>query len=247
MNTAGMKLIAVLVIAAFFVVSCGLPPAGTALTPEERASAQKSCIAQYTAGGAILGSIAGALIGGRGGWGTGAAIGAAAGGAIAFMIAWGKCMEYFSDLKSFPVAGAAETAQRVGYTAAQGNVTKIESFEVTPTETAPGKSIKTSGSYYVLAPSGAKEVKVTETRIYYYLKDNQWTELGSVPSEITAEPGTRRLDGRFDLPGASEMDEGRYRIATRIEANGVQDTATKEIIVKKGLAGIPQITVVASR
>jgi len=245
MNATGMKLIAVLVISAFFVVSCGLPPAGTALTPEERASAQRSCILQYTAGGAVLGGIAGALIGGRHSWGTGAAVGAAAGGAIAFAIAWGKCMEYYSNLQSFPVAGANETAQRIGYTASQGNVTKIESFDVNPTQTSPGKGVKTTGSYYVMAPSGAKEVKVTETRTVSYLDGNEWKELGSIPQDVTAGLGTRRADGSFDLP--PDMAEGRYRVSMKVAANGVEDQKTKELLVKKGVAGVPVITVVASR
>ena len=227
------------------IVSCGLPPAGTALTPEERARAQKSCILQYTAGGAVIGGLAGALIGGRHSRGTGAAVGAAAGGAIAFAIAWGKCMEYYSDLKSFPVAGASETAQRIGYDASQGNVTKIESFDVTPSQTTPGKGVKTTGSYYVMAPAGVKEVKVTETRTVSYLDGNEWKELGSIPQEVVAELGTRRADGSFDLP--ADMAEGRYRISMKVAANGVEDQKTKELLVKKDAAGVSIITVVASR
>lgn len=245
MNTRWLRLIALLVLTAFITVSCGLPPAGTALTPEERASAQKSCIAQYTGGGALLGGLLGAAIGGRHSWGTGAAVGALAGGALAFMIAWGKCMEYYSDLRSFPVAGAAETAQRVGYTPSQGYVTKIESFEVTPPVTAPGKGVKTTGSYYIMAPQGAKEVKVTETRTVSYLDGNEWKELGSIPQEVVAGLGTRRADGSFDLP--TDVAEGRYRVTMKVAANGVEDQATRELMVKKGAAGMPVITVVASR
>jgi hypothetical protein len=242
MNTQMMKLIAILVLTAFLTVSCGLPPAGTALTPEQRASAQKSCIAQYTAGGAVLGGIAGYFIG-RGG--TGAAVGAVAGGALAFMIAWGKCMEYYSDMRSFPVAGAAETAQRVGYTPSQGYVTKIESFDITPKQTVPGQGVKTTGSYYVMAPQGAKEVKVTETRTVAYLDGNEWKELGSIPQDVVAGLGTRRADGSFDLP--TDVAEGRYRVTMKVAANGVEDQKSRELIVKKGVAGMPVIMIVASR
>lgn len=245
MNAQWLRLVALLVLTAFVTVSCGLPPAGTALTPEERASAQKSCIAQYTAGGAVLGGIAGYFIGGRSGRGTGAAVGALAGGALAFLIAWGKCMEYYSDLKSFPVAGANETAQRVNYTAAQGNVTKIESFDVTPTQTSPGKPVQMNGSYYVMAPQGAKEVKVTETRSVAYLDGNEWKELGSIPQDVTSQLGTRRAQGNFDLP--ADVPEGRYRVTMKVAANGAEDQASKEMIVKKGIAGVPVITIVAAR
>ncbi|HMK42847.1 MAG TPA: hypothetical protein VK445_01780 [Dissulfurispiraceae bacterium] len=245
MNTTVMKLIALLVVTALLTVSCGLPPAGTALTADQRSSAQKSCIAQYTAGGAVLGGLLGAALGGRHSWGTGAAVGAAAGGALAFLIAWGKCMEYYSDLASFPVAGAAETAQRVGYTDSQGYVTKIENFNVTPNQTAPGKAVQMDGSYYVMAPKGTKEVKVTETRSVAYLDGQEWKDLGSIPQDVTSQLGTRNAKGSFDLP--ADVPEGRYRMTMRVAANGKEDAATREIIVKKGLAGVPVITIVASR
>lgn len=245
MNATCIKLIAVVVLFAFFTVSCGLPPAGTALTSEERSNAQKSCIAQYTAGGAILGGLLGAAIAGRHSWGTGAAVGAATGGALAFLVAWGKCMEYYSDMRSFPVAGGAETAQRVGYTDSQGYVTKIENFNVSPNQLAPGKSVQMNGSYYVMAPQGAKEVKVTETRSVSYLDNNEWKDLGSIPQDVTSQIGTRSAKGSFDLP--ADVPEGRYRVTMRVAANGKEDAATREMLVKKGIAGIPVITVVASR
>ncbi len=245
MNATCMKLIAVVVLFAFLTVSCGLPPAGTALTPEERANAQKACIAQYTAGGAVLGGLLGAAIAGRHSWGTGAAVGAAAVGALAFLIAWGKCMEYYSDLRSFPVAGAAETAQRVGYNDSHGYVTKIENFNVTPNQLAPGKAVQMDGSYYVMAPKGSKEVKVTETRSVSYLDGKEWKDLGSIPQDVTSELGTRSAKGSFDLP--TDVPEGRYRVTMRVAANGKEDAATREMLVKKGVAGVPVITVVASR
>lgn len=46
------KGIAFLIIIIFFQTSCGLPPPGTALTPEERESAKKKCIAQHVIVGA---------------------------------------------------------------------------------------------------------------------------------------------------------------------------------------------------
>ncbi len=120
-----LRIFSLFLIIVFFISSCGpLPPPGTALTPEQREDAQKSCIARYTAMGAIGGAAIGLLLGGRDRTEK-ALLGAAAGGALAFAIAYGKCLAMFSDLNSYPVAGAQETAQRIGYNPAQGYVTKI--------------------------------------------------------------------------------------------------------------------------
>ncbi len=235
MKSAIMRILASTLIVVFLLTSCGpLPPPGTALTLEEREEAQKSCIARYTAMGAVGGALVGALIGGKK-W-EGALIGAAAGGALAFAIAYGKCLAMFSDLNSYPVADARETARRVGYNSAQGFVTKIESFYLDPEGVAPGGKVRLNGSYYIMAPEGTMEAKVTETRTvsYYDPSEKQWKELGSVPQEVTSALGTRRAEGSFDMP--KDVPEGNYRITLTVDANGKRDQVSRDLTVKKGLA-----------
>jgi hypothetical protein len=142
-------------------------------------------------------------------------------------------MEYYSNLESFPTAGAADTAQRVGYRPSQGYVTKIESFSITPNRLAPGNTVQLNGSYYVMAPGGATEVKVTETRIVSYKdpESNEWKELGAIPQEVTSQLGTRRAQGSFDLP--ADVPEGNYRVTLKVAANGVEDKATRDLLITR--------------
>ena len=235
-----LRIFSLFLLIVFFISSCGpLPPPGTALTPEQREDAQKSCIARYTAMGAIGGAAIGLLLGGRDRTEK-ALLGAAAGGALAFAIAYGKCLAMFSDLNSYPVAGAQETAQRIGYNPAQGYVTKIENFYIDPDGVAPGGKVRLNASYYVMAPEGTMEAKVTETRTvhYYDPSERQWKELGSVPQEITSALGTRRAEGSFDMP--NDVPEGTYRITLTVEANGKRDKISRELTVKQGLAIGPE-------
>ena len=216
-----------------FTACATLPPPGTALTPEQRSQAQKDCITQYTAIGTIGGAVLGALLRGGSDRGRGALIGAAAGGGLAFAISWGKCLEQYSDLTSFPVADAQQTARQVGYNPARGSEVKIQNFSINPDSLAPGSEMKLNGSYYVMAPEGQKEVKVTETRAVHYFDpaENAWKELGSVDGQITSALGTRRAEGRFDMP--NDVPEGRYRVTLKVAALGKQDQASQEIVVRK--------------
>lgn len=235
-NTITRVLTSVIIVV-FLLTSCGpLPPPGTALTPQERAEAQSSCIARYTAMGAFGGAAVGLLLGGKKTKGEGALIGAAAGGALAFAIAYGKCLAMFSDLNSYPLAGAQETARRVGYNPSQGYITKIENFSIDPAGVAPGGRLQLNGSYYIMAPEGTMDAKVTETRTVSYFDpaEKQWKELGSVPQEITSALGTRRAEGSFDMP--KDVPEGNYKITLTIEANGKRDQMSSDLMVKKGLA-----------
>ena len=232
------KGIALLASAVFLFGSCAtLPPQGTPLTPDQRATAQKQCIARYTAGGVIGGALIGALLARK--RGEGALIGGAAGGTLAFALAYGHCISLYSDLNSYPAADAGETAQRVGYIPSAGNLTKIESFSLNPAAAAPGGKVQMNGSYYVMAPEANKEVKVTETRALSYLdpSSNQWKNLGSVDQEITSNLGTRRAEGTIDLP--ADVPEGRYLINFKVAANGVQDQTSQGLFVKKGVAMRP--------
>jgi hypothetical protein len=243
MHRRPAKAFALVLIGAFLAASCAAPPKpGTALTPQQRAEAQKSCIAQYTAGGAVAGALGGAVLGALTGgkassrMAAGAAVGALAGSALSFALAYGHCMSLYSDLRSFPEAGAQETAQKIGYTPSQGYVTRIERFGLDPAGVAPGGRVDLNGSYYVMGPGGDKEVKVVETRTLHFFdaSENQWKELGSVDQPVTAALGTRRAEGNVDLP--PDVPEGRYKIVMKVAANGKQDEAAQELVVQKGLA-----------
>jgi hypothetical protein len=230
MKTRKTRLATALVGVAFLVTSCAtLPPPGTALTADQRKKAQSDCIAQYTVVGVLGGALLGQLLGGNT---RGTLIGAAAGGVLAGAIAWGHCLNVYSNLASFPVADAQQTAAQTGWQPSRGNEVRIQSYTVTPQELKPGNGVTLNGSYYVMAPDGLKDVKVTETRIVSYLdpSNGNWKELGSVDQNITASLGTRRAEGRFDLP--SDVPAGRYRITLKVAALGKVDQQTQEITVR---------------
>jgi hypothetical protein len=226
---------AVALIFALLLSSCAsmLPDPNTITTEEERISARNKCVAMFTVGGALGGALVGVLVRGDV---KGGAIGAAAGGAIGFAYAWGKCLSLYSTLKSQPVASYTETAQKVNYKPSQGQVVKIQDFALMPPQVSPGGAVKMGGSYYILAPEGAKEMKVTETRIvkFYDPSKKQWVDLGQVDQEITAAPGSRKADGNFDLP--KDVPEGQYKIAFKVNAGGKEDIVERDLTVKKGLA-----------
>jgi hypothetical protein len=231
-----VRIITILITFIFMLSSCAsmLPSPDEITSEEDLIAARNKCFAMYTVGGAAVGALVGGLIGGD--W-KGAGIGAAAGGAIGFAYAWGKCLSLYSTLKSQPVAGYAETAQRTRYNPSQGDVVKVERFSINPTRVSQGSAANLNGSYYVMAPpGGAKEMKVTETRTVKYFdpKKNEFVELGSVDQEITAAPGSRKADGKFDIP--KDVPEGRYKIAFKVSASGKEDVVEKEMFVHKAKA-----------
>jgi hypothetical protein len=243
MRSRQEKLLILIVIGAWLSVSCAATPKpGTALTAEQREDAKKQCIAKYTAAGAVGGALGGAVLGVLTGGkaqsraAAGAVIGALAGGAMAFAVAYGHCMALYSDLQSFPEAGAGETAQKIGYTPEQGYITRIERFALDPTGVAPGGRVDLNGSYFVMGPEADKDVKVVETRTVHFFDPgaNGWKELGSVDQPVTAALGTRRAEGSIELP--ADVPEGRYRIVMKVAANGKQDEASQELVVRRGLA-----------
>ncbi|MFN3479968.1 MAG: hypothetical protein ACK415_06240 [Thermodesulfovibrionales bacterium] len=231
-----IKITAIVILSIFVLASCGLPPPGTALTPEEREAAKNNCIAQYTIGGAIIGGIAGALIGGGKRAGVGTAIGAAGGGMLGYLIAYGKCVAYFSDLQTFPMAGYQDTMKNERYSPEQGEVVKIKEFSSNPQEVNLGNKVQLKGSYYIMAPKDIKEVKVKETRTLYYFNSSkkEWVELGPAENEVTASLGTRKADGTIDI--AKDLPEGRYRVDFKVSALGKEDVASTEYLVKKATA-----------
>jgi len=100
-----------------------------------------------------------------------------------------------------------------------------------------------NGSYYVMAPEGEREVKVTETRALAFFdpEKNEWKDLGSVDQEVTSAIGTRRAEGNFDIP--ADAPEGRYRITLKVSAFGKTDQLTQNLTVEKGLAMGPSESV----
>jgi len=186
--------------------------------------------------GGITGALSGALIGGSKRAGAGAVIGAVTGGALAYLIAYGKCFAYFSDLKTFPVAGYQETAKNERYRPEDGDIVKIKSWTNTPQEVAPGGKLQLNGSYYVMAPKEKKDVKVKETRTLYYFDSSKknWVELGPYENEVTVDLGTRKADGIIEIP--KDVPEGRYRIDLKVSALGKEDIASTEYSVKKAAA-----------
>ncbi len=235
MKSSHLRTVAISLLCVLLLSSCAemMPDPNTITTEEGRISARNRCIAMYTAGGALSGALVGALTGG--GWKS-AGVGAAIGGGIGFAYAWGKCLSLYSTLKSQQVAGYADAAKQTNYNPSQGNVTKIQGFSVAPDAVQPGTSVKLNGSYYVMAPQGAKEMKVTETRTvkYFDTSKNQFVDLGQVEQEITAEPGIRKADGAFDIP--KDVPEGRYKIGFKVASGGKEDTIEKDLTVKKGMA-----------
>ncbi len=237
MNAFRIKSVSLLLVCVFLLTSCAsvLPDPSQIRTEEERVDARNKCIAMYTAGGAAAGALVGGLIGGD--W-KAAGIGALVGGGFGFLVAWGHCLSLYSTLQSQPVAGYQQTAQQVGYNPSQGNVTKIQNFNVTPGTITAGQTANLGGSYYVMAPEGAKEMKVTETRYVKYFdpSKNEWTNLGAVDQEITAAPGLRKADGKFDIP--KDVPEGKYRIGFKVASAGKEDTVERDLFVKKGTASL---------
>jgi len=249
-NLKFIKFVSLVIIVIFLITSCvppsprqiftPSPPPGTPLTKEEREKAKQACILKYTAGGVITGALMGLLLERDL---KGAIIGAAVAGTLAFAIAWGACLKYYSDLKSFPIADASQTAQRIKYDPLRGVIVKIENLNLAPNPVSPGDKVQMGATYYVMAPDKTKEIKVTETRTVYYYDETGisgakgWKELGSVDYEVTAEPGTRKAEGDFELP--EQVPEGKYKITLKISAEGVSHEAFQELIVKKGVAKAP--------
>ncbi|MBF0497133.1 MAG: hypothetical protein HQK58_11265 [Deltaproteobacteria bacterium] len=182
----------------------------------------------------LVTALLGAVIGGRHALG-GALAGAAIGGTLAFALAWGHCLSMYSNLSSYPMADARQTAQRIKYNPAQGNLTKIESFIINPVDVAPGGTVSLTAYYYVMAPEGIRGLAVVETRSLFFLdiSNNTWKDLGTVSQEITTPPGTRVANGQFDIP--KDAPEGRYAITFKVAALDREDSSTQYLNVKKGL------------
>lgn len=233
MRQTSLRVLSALMMPVMLVSCAALPPPGTPLTEKQRAEAQQGCINQYVLGGAVGGALLGMLISSKRDRAQGAVLGAAAGGALAYSFAWGKCLAYYSDVNSFPVADARQTAANVGYVPSRGNEVRIQNFSITPATLKAGGMFKFNGSYYVMSPDAQQQVKVTETRTIHFFdpEDNTWKELGTENTPLTAALGTRRADGQVSMP--NEVAEGRYRVTFKVSALGREDQASQEIVIKK--------------
>ena len=230
------KIIAILPLICMFVFySCAsvLPPADQIKTPEERKSAQIKCIALATTGGAAGGAAIGFFAGGKKNKAKGAVIGGLAGGALAFAIAYGECLDYFSTLESQPVADYQETVREINYDPAQGSVVKIKNFSLIPVAVAPGGAVDLKGEYYVMTPEETKEVNVTETRIieHFDQEKQEFVTFGETPREVTVAQGKRTADGSINIP--EKVPEGRYRIKFKVASSEKQDELASELVVSK--------------
>jgi hypothetical protein len=207
-----------------------LPPPGTALTSDQRQGAQRDCVLRYTAMGAIGGALLGNMFGGNT---RGTATGAAAGGLLTAAIAWGRCFSHYSNISSFPLADARATRSLTGWTPGRGSEVKIQGFSATPDDVRTGSTVNLSGSYYLMAPGDVRDVKVVETRTvsFFDAQQGQWKELGTVDQTVTADLGTRRAEGTFDLP--NDVPDGRYRITLKVTALGSSDALSQDITVHK--------------
>jgi hypothetical protein len=233
MNKPFARKLAVAMLPVLLLACATPPPPGTKLTAQQRVEAQQSCVNQYVVGGAIGGALLGMLVSSKQDRFQGAAAGAAVGGVLAYSIAWGKCLAQFSDINSYPVADAQQTAAAVGYAPSRGNEVRIQSFSISPNQIAPGGSLNLKGSYYVMSPEGHKQVKVVEKRTvhFYDPQEKTWKELGSEETPVTAALGSRRSEGQTGMP--KEVAEGRYRVTFKVSALGREDEKWQEVIIKK--------------
>ncbi|MBF0488488.1 MAG: hypothetical protein HQK98_10030 [Nitrospirae bacterium] len=238
MDLKGLRYIAVALLISYALVACApMPPAGTPLTHEQRQDAQASCIAQYTAAGAVIGGLGtlalDTLVFGRT-RGDRVAAGAVIGGTFAFAMAWGRCLRLFADIRSYPVAGAAQTMTQTGYTPSTGSYVKFASMAITPETAAPGGKVNLNAVYYLLDSNMNKRVYVTETTTLYYYDDSKksWADLGSTNEQKTVDLGTRRGEITFDIP--KDAPEGNYRIMLKVSAMGKEDYSTRDLAVRRG-------------
>lgn len=102
--------------------------------------------------GAAGGAVAGGLIGGSA---TGAVIGGLLGG-----LAGGAVGQYLDRQERSATQAKAET----GYTAAQGNVLRVERVQVDPAAVRPGAAVNLGATYTLLTPNPNDTLTVQETR-----------------------------------------------------------------------------------
>ncbi|MEO5360851.1 MAG: hypothetical protein H7843_10465 [Nitrospirota bacterium] len=224
------SILSIVAFSGFVLTSCvTTPKRGTALTDEERENAKSSCIAQYTVLGALTGAASGMAAKGKVD-ANAAVTGAVVGGISSFTLAWGKCIEQFSDVRVYPVASYQETKKAINYKPAQGKVMKINNFEAGPERLVLGNKLKIDCKYYIMQPEEEKETEVTTNIMvdFYNSETKKWV---NVPLNInivkTVDFGTNKLENIIDIP--TGVQTGNYKITVAITALGKTDQKSKTV------------------
>jgi outer membrane lipoprotein SlyB len=214
------------------IVGCAGPTAGSRPLFDEPGRAALIC----GAGGAATGAAIGAAIGGGSRRSTGATLtGALIGATVGGLLGAATCFA-IAEYRSREVKTYDETREAVRYEPAQGDVVRITQYMLTPAAAAPGTEVGFAATYYVMTADAAQEVQVTETRVVE-VRDpatGQYRELGKVATPVTARPGTRQADGKFQV--RSGVAEGTYRVIFEVAKNGVTDRKALPLVVTKDQA-----------
>lgn len=221
------------------IVSMGLTGCATMKGADGKSiwSSPGQCVAVHTAGGAALGALAGAglgsLVGGKKGATKGAIAGGVGGAVLAFAYAWGECFAAFSSVKSTEAKNYSESKKEIHYKNQQGNITKIEKFNLTPSVIAPGEDLKFNAKYVVMTDTDRNDIPVTETRILKVFDPDkkQFIEVGSAPAEVIVAPRMRNANGSVPIP--DNAAEGKYMIAFKVDALDKSDVVEMPFTIKK--------------
>jgi hypothetical protein len=214
-----------LLIVATSTAGCATTGGGSLFDDSKRAAAICG------AGGALAGAAIGAAIGssGRRGSAAGALIGAGI-GALAGAIASATACFVVAEYRSRQVKGYEETRQATNYEPQQGDVLRITRYAVTPAAASPGTTVAFEATYHVMSPDPDKDISLTETRIVKrMLPDSGWTELGRMVSPVTAKPGTRQADGKWEV--RSGVGEGDYLIIFEVSRGARKDAKELAFLV----------------
>lgn len=167
--------------------------------------------------GGVLGAGTGAIIGAQSGHaGEGAAIGAVVGAATGAIA---------SDIRARRTKSAQETAQTYEYEPAQGEVLKLESVSVLPSQVKRGDMIEASIQYALLG-TGESGVGVRESRTLM--------QGGQVVAEIGTKSFTRQ-DGTWvsvaQFKALDHLELGEVSVLQVIETNQSRISGTAKFTV----------------
>ena len=172
-----------------------------------------------TAIGAGVGAAVGLLTGGlifRSATGTllGGLVGALAGGVI------GNVLESRSH-------DQASTAQRYGYSSAQGSVVRIEAAEAHPVQIRAGETVNLNMRFAVLTPNPQQTVLVSEQR--QILFNN--TVVGDSTMQAQRQAGTWTSSQPITLPANAQS--GSYRVVMTVKAQGTEASQQSNFTVTR--------------
>ncbi|MFO7975583.1 MAG: YMGG-like glycine zipper-containing protein [Candidatus Hydrogenedentota bacterium] len=157
--------------------------------------------------GGALGAGTGAIIGAQSGHaGEGAAIGAVVGAATGAIA---------SDIRARRTKSAQETAKAYDYEPAQGEVLKLESVSVLPSQVKPGDMVEASIQYALLG-TGEDGVAVRESRSLMQGQGGQIVaEIGT--KNFTRQDGTWVSVAQFKV--LDNLEPGEVTVQQVIETN----------------------------